>query len=562
MRGRAGGCLTDVVRASFVEIYMEKATDLIVEPDARQRARHPAWLRAQHASWTIAQLEGTQDLQFREDERKTVFIKGACQVVVQSAEQVAQVLELGLTRRKTGFTGSNEVSSRSHAVFILTVDSTDSEALVTKTSQLYCCDLAGSEKITKTIVAGMSPAEKAKVMKEGQRINTSLLALGNVIAALSKGAKHIPYRDSKLTRLLKNSFGGNARTAVVVCCSPSPLNAAETLSTLKFGDRSQKIKNVAVQNVFRSAKELAALLRKAEEQLEQSVALAEGLAHENGELREGLRGALHRLALGEGGSGGRMPPAAALAAAYAQPARHTVGAAREILGGHHAGRSMVDGLSVVGMICPLSKCVLSDAVVACDGWTYERKPLEMYWRMHGLLSPVDGSRLHSRALVSNKALRQVVGSFFTEHLREGPANYFDWLSHEAVVHIFRMMVLGPDGRLHGTPAAVARDLCRAACVCGYFVELASTPELWEAILGTVAGGWAVPEGGTAQAEVRRLLGRSDTQSPAAPAESGTDQSSPVAHSTHGLRLAPSQPTGSRQTVRVSWPRVAEGVPPR
>ena len=391
IRERSGGRFCDVVRASFIEIYMERATDLLNGGG------------------------GGGDLAIREDKMKNVYIAGALEVVVSSATEVTELLRLGLKSRQTGFTGSNAVSSRSHAIFILTVESSDSERHVTKTSQLYCCDLAGSEKIDKTITSSMSGAEAAKVLKEGQKINTSLLALGNVIAALAKqqprpatkrgGAggrpsaspppqQHIPYRDSKLTRLLKNSFGGNARTAVVVCCSPSPLNAAETLSTLRFGDRSQRIQNVATQNIFRSAKELEVLLASAEKQLESAQRAEQRTADENERLRAALRRALtlsgggggggggagRGLALGDvaraGGSlpsdvGGAMDSVDMVAAAYAQPARHTVSAARRIHdgtadpcsgsallaatissgdGGGGGAPGLVDGLGVTGCV--------------------------------------------------------------------------------------------------------------------------------------------------------------------------------------------------------------------
>lgn len=108
-------------------------------------------------------------------------------------------------------------------------------------SQLSLVDLAGSEKISKTHASG-------ERLREAQQINTSLLALGNVIVALSRRgkARHIPYRDSKLTRLLKNSFGGNAKTSLIVNVSPHSYNFAETLSTLRFGDRVRSPRLLAV----------------------------------------------------------------------------------------------------------------------------------------------------------------------------------------------------------------------------------------------------------------------------------------------------------------------------
>jgi kinesin family protein 5 len=116
---------------------------------------------------------------------------------------------------------------------IITIQKTDLLNKTTKTSQLYLADLAGSEKVSKTGAIGTR-------LDEAKTINKSLLALGNVIAALASGKsrQHVPYRDSKLTRLLKNSFGGNSKTTLIITVTPHSWNAKETLSTLRFGDRS------------------------------------------------------------------------------------------------------------------------------------------------------------------------------------------------------------------------------------------------------------------------------------------------------------------------------------
>lgn len=117
--------------------------------------------------------------------------------------------------------------------------------------KLYCCDLAGSEKISKTEATGQT-------LEEAKMINKSLSALGNVINALteSKKGNFIPYRDSKLTRILQESLGGNSSTCLVITCSYSKYNNRETLSTLRFGNRAKSIKNKLKQNAERSAKDL------------------------------------------------------------------------------------------------------------------------------------------------------------------------------------------------------------------------------------------------------------------------------------------------------------------
>lgn len=559
IRDRSSGCLRDVVRASFIEIYMERAADLLGEADA--------------------------DLQIREDKMKNVYVAGARQEIVCSAEEVSALLELGLRRRQTGFTGSNAVSSRSHAVFILTLDSTDSERHITKTSQLYCCDLAGSEKIDKTITSSMSPAEARKVLKEGQKINTSLLALGNVIAALAKSAgtgkkssAHIPYRDSKLTRLLKNSFGGNARTAVVVCCSPSPLNAAETLSTLRFGDRSQRIKNVATQNVFRSATELQALLNLTQGKLERAQTEATRLTDENERLRVALRRSLRSGGSGSARvSGGGVDQVAELdlvAVAYAEPTRHTVGAARSIVDGTEfypgscdaVGQATVaDGLAVTGMICPITRGVLYDPVVAADGWTYERSAIVAYWRAQGLRSPASGKRLESRTLVKNRALSMVVNGFFTEGQREaakqgGRPNWWDYLPHEVVGRIFDWVgVVDPtSGRLVGT---VARDLCRLSQVCQYFMEVSSQPLRWTRLLNVIPSVEAHEHGDNPKVAVKvKLTAGRKTTAAAAEAGSSSGDVEDTGRTQYGvLRLnAPRHGSGYVRESRVSVPLAAWG----
>ncbi|KAJ6397603.1 hypothetical protein OIU77_018588 [Salix suchowensis] len=136
----------------------------------------------------------------------------------------------------------NVGSSRSHCVYILTVQLESTTDKRMKTGKVILVDLAGSEKVEKSGAEG-------KVLEEAKTINKSLSALGNVINALTCGpsakSSHIPFRDSKLTRILQDALGGNSRTALLCCCSPSPSNALETLSTLRFGMRAKHIKSIA-----------------------------------------------------------------------------------------------------------------------------------------------------------------------------------------------------------------------------------------------------------------------------------------------------------------------------
>src|SRR3984885_1380645 len=136
----------------------------------------------------------------------------------------------------------NAESSRSHSIFLITIQQRNTETGALKTGNLYLVDLAGSEKVGKTGASGQT-------LEEAKKINKSLSALGMVINNLTDGkSSHIPYRDSKLTRILQESLGGNSRTTLIINCSPSSYNDAETLSTLRFGMRAKAIKNMARVN--------------------------------------------------------------------------------------------------------------------------------------------------------------------------------------------------------------------------------------------------------------------------------------------------------------------------
>jgi len=168
---------------------------------------------------------------------------------VSSPEEVFEVIEEGKSNRHVAVTNMNEHSSRSHSVFLINVKQENLENQKKLCGKLYLVDLAGSEKVGKTGVEGMG-------LEEAKNINKSLSALGNVIAALADGNKsHIPYRDSKLTRILQESLGGNAKTTIVICASPASFNEAETKSTLDFGRRAKTIKNVVGVNEELTAEE-------------------------------------------------------------------------------------------------------------------------------------------------------------------------------------------------------------------------------------------------------------------------------------------------------------------
>ena len=189
------------------------------------------------------------NLAVHEDKDRVVFVKGATERFVSSPEEVFEVIEEGKSNRHVAVTNMNEHSSRSHSVFLINVKQENLENQKKLSGKLYLVDLAGSEKVGKTGVEGMG-------LEEAKNINKSLSALGNVIAALADGNKsHIPYRDSKLTRILQESLGGNAKTTIVICASPASFNEAETKGTLDFGKRAKTIKNVVAVNEELTAEE-------------------------------------------------------------------------------------------------------------------------------------------------------------------------------------------------------------------------------------------------------------------------------------------------------------------
>ena len=187
-------------------------------------------------------------------------------------------MKLGSKNREVGATLMNEGSSRSHSLFLMTVTENNVKDYSAKTGKLYLIDLAGSEKVGKTGAEG-------KRLDEAKNINKSLSTLGQVIYALTDGkSTHVPYRDSKLTRVLQDSLGGNSKTALIVTCSPSPYNEAETVSTLRFGIRAKAIKNKPKINREYTVAELKLLLAKAEADLSRKSSTIELLSKKVVEL--------------------------------------------------------------------------------------------------------------------------------------------------------------------------------------------------------------------------------------------------------------------------------------
>ncbi|XP_071316342.1 kinesin family member 4 [Trachinotus anak] len=201
-------------------------------------------------------------ISIREDPKDGIKIVGLTERHVFSAQEMVGCLELGNSARTVGSTAMNAASSRSHAIFTITLEQrrgTDKADSVV--SKLHLVDLAGSERQKKTKAEGDR-------LKEGISINRGLLSLGNVISALgdeSKKNTFVPYRDSKLTRLLQDSLGGNSHTLMIACISPADSNMEETINTLRYADRARKIKNKPIVNVDPRAAEMNRLKQQVQE---------------------------------------------------------------------------------------------------------------------------------------------------------------------------------------------------------------------------------------------------------------------------------------------------------
>eukprot|EP00752_Nemacystus_decipiens_P014174 g12605.t1 len=317
--GALGQGKTVAVVASYVEIYNENVVDLLSDAatGGRQSPARKTSPRAFQGSNSVSPAVspgvspgvsptgngngrggdvGALSKPTIRENKDGVYLENVTEQRVQSETAVLDLISRGSSARTKGETQMNAASSRSHAVLTLSLSITEGAVddggsgsnvegvaaaadLSTVRSKISLVDLAGSERAKSTGAAGQR-------LKEGAQINKSLSALGNVIKALTSGGNaHVPYRDSKLTRLLQDALGGTAYT--VVCCNVSPVEASEseTLSTLRFAERLKKVKNRMVVHMDARSKEILALRR------------------ENAELRARVEHLESMMALGGAGAG-------------------------------------------------------------------------------------------------------------------------------------------------------------------------------------------------------------------------------------------------------------------
>uniref|UniRef100_A0A8D2ZEZ0 Kinesin family member 21A n=1 Tax=Scophthalmus maximus TaxID=52904 RepID=A0A8D2ZEZ0_SCOMX len=239
------------INAQFLELYNEEVLDLFDSTRDMKQKSH---------------------IKIHEDATGGIYTVGVTTRTVSSEAEMMQCLKLGALSRTTASTQMNVQSSRSHAIFTIHLcqvrvcqeNETDNKVsngnseldeYETLTAKFHFVDLAGSERLKRTGATG----DRAK---EGISINCGLLALGNVISALgdrSKRSSHVPYRDSKLTRLLQDSLGGNSQTVMIACISPSDRDFMETLNTLKYANRARNIKNKVMVNQDKASQQISAL---------------------------------------------------------------------------------------------------------------------------------------------------------------------------------------------------------------------------------------------------------------------------------------------------------------
>ena len=257
------------VKVSFVELYNEEIKDLFVaRPATSSSSSFPSSTfgsgrGANGGGGAQQSVAYGEPLKIRE-EGNSIRVENLSEIGVTNVQATVELLERGSLLRAVGGTAMNDQSSRSHAVFEITLEQARAGHTELIKSKFHLVDLAGSERQDKTKAEGLR-------LKESISINRGLLMLGRVISVLgednpgNKAPGHVPYRDSKVTLLLKDSLGGNSQTLMIACVSPADSNMDETLNTLRYADRVRQIKNKPIVNIDPQALELTNLRQQVQQ---------------------------------------------------------------------------------------------------------------------------------------------------------------------------------------------------------------------------------------------------------------------------------------------------------
>jgi len=464
---RSDGAVTLMV--SYIEIYQEKVKDLLVK--AKDRAR--------------------TDREIRTESNNGLHLPEVTQMQVETALEAMEVMRLGNKHRTKAETKMNSDSSRSHAIFVVSITNAVDPARV-KVSQLYLVDLAGSERADKTGVWG-------KQLDEAKLINKSLLALGQVIWNLSQGAAHVPYRDSKLTRVLQNALGGNARTCLICTASPHPQNANESLSTMRFGSRASHIRNEAKMNIALDANELKKLLDKAQEEIAE-------LRRENADLKQQLNynqsfppkqdESFHQdqhivessvfspasrtraevqhhetdlQVVKQNVSRSQVAPDVAMDCGMASQQQIA-----ELVAQRLFTRELLPS-----MLCPINRTIMRDPVCAADGHTYERLAVESLMKNAGrmpAMSPMTMRNFPSKQVFPNIVMKQLIASNQRRGQlppMEAPAPMFARISIYVLEYMFEFLP--------------GKYLARAQLTCPDFYAVGTQQRLWTSLVSAELG---------------------------------------------------------------------------
>eukprot|EP00759_Apiculatamorpha_spiralis_P058428 PhF_6_TR9206/c1_g1_i1/m.14426/K10396/KIF5; kinesin family member 5 len=375
------------ISISMVELYMEKLQDLLDPASTGKKA------------WGGGTVGGgvtdpSGGIEIRETDALT-WIANVTKVEVDNVTGCLDTIQRGMKNRVTAETKSNIVSSRSHAIIVLTVEVKDLGLKIMRRGQLYLVDLAGSEKVSKAETEGMR-------LNEAKQINLSLFALRQVVTALCENKKrkgvirHIPYRDSKLTRLLENSLGGNARSVFIITVSPNIYNAEETLSSMRFGERSRMLTTKPKKHKHQTFEELQYVLRKTQDELETQRSTVLMLKSQNSILQQQLS------SMASIGSNSRTS------------------SMLNMKRGGITHQQLIDPeislLLQSQLMCPLSKRTMTDPVVCMDGYTYERMAVRLWLAQRGNVSPTTGASMNASVMIPNQTLRSLTLSCIEREL--------------------------------------------------------------------------------------------------------------------------------------------------